>query len=671
MKKSAAESALQVLRDKIRLADRAYYVRNEPIMTDGEYDGLMVALRGLENEYPELITPDSPTQRLSVNVSSDFKKAAHIRPMLSIRTEVDTSYEPIEDFLRRVKQSVGEIDHGYVAEVKYDGLALNLTYEKGILVKAATRGDGYEGEDVTANARMISNIPLKLLEQAPELLEVRGEVILPYASFERLNARLEAEGKPTFANPRNAAAGSMRQLDPEVTRQRGLMFYAYGIGEQKGLNYSKTQVNLLATLTNLGFKTYSHWAFHDPADLYKLYLVLERDRSKIPFEIDGVVYKLNDLLLQDKLGVTGREPNWCIAHKFKPVEVETTLEAIDVQIGRTGVLTPVGRITPVQVAGVTVSNVTLHNEDEIVRKDLRVGDRVIVRRAGDVIPQIVKSIPEKRPRDSQPFLISEQYPSCPDCYSPVVKDDAYYRCTGGNRCLSQVKQRLNHFVSRQCVDIQGIGEKLIETLVDDCVLRDSADIYGLTVKSLTPYTGEKTAIKIMKEIDKRRNVELAKLVAGLGIRGVGESAAKALAKKYGNLKAISEASESCLESTDGIGLITASNIHEFFKDPLNKETLMKYTLYDVNTFEKQTGDKLAGKRFIVTGTFKCLDRLGIENMIEANGGTIHAKPTKEADILICGKNAGSKLKEAQRLKCRIIEEPPFDGSVESILKKIT
>ena len=668
---------LSDLRGKIARYDHNYYVLNNPAVPDAEYDKLYARLQEIELEHPEWITPDSPTQRLSFNRSTSFKQIQHLLPMLSIRTETDVSIDSLTTFMGRILTLLNAkpseiID--YVAEVKYDGLAVNLVYDKGIFVSAATRGDGLVGEDVTENVKTIRQIPLKLLGGAPEYLEVRGEVIMPHEAFERYNLEALENNEPQLVNPRNAAAGSLRQLDPSVTAKRNLGFFAYGIGSHKGFPLPETQYALLTKLMDYGFPTYPCYYLHKATakHLYQFYLGIQDRRSKLGFDIDGIVYKVNSLAHQAKLGVVGREPRWAMAHKFPPEESFSTLLAIDVQVGRTGALTPVARIEPVFVGGTTISNVTLHNEGEILRKDLRVGDRVFVRRAGDVIPEITRSLPPIAGIRAEPFNLLNEYPVCPVCGSSIVKeeDEAVYRCTGGIKCPAQQKQAIVHFVSRKAVDIDGVGDKLSDALVESGLVKNVADLYSLTPSSLISNNllGEKMATKVVNEIQSKKKVAFEKLIYSLGIRGVGEGTAKTLAKNYPDLDALSKATISDLEALPDTGLVTATRIVEYFAQPHNQEMLAKLKKEGVTAVTSQvsTSKKLEGKSYVITGTFSMIDRIALKAMIEHHGGKVMNKLTKGSQILLAGKNAGSKLDDAKKVGALIISEPQFNGDVSSL-----
>lgn len=673
---SSPQYRVKQLRDLIRCYDRQYYVYNTSSVSDYDYDQLFLELRQLEQDHPALVVPESPTQRLSPNRSEAFRSYTHSVPMLSIQTEIDTTVSPLQRFTERVQEHLQPPKPiHYVAELKYDGLAVSLRYEKGILVSAGTRGDGLVGEDVTTNIRTIKDIPLKLLVDAPELLEVRGEVLMSFEAFNCLNDDCARNGTALFSNPRNAAAGSLRQLDPSITASRKLSFFAYGIGEHLGFKLPTTQTKLLDRLQENGFPVYPYFSTTQDttAALYRFYQETEKLRtaSTIPFPIDGIVYKVNALKDQNALGIIGREPRWAIAHKFKPIQKTTRVQAIEVQVGRTGILTPVARIEPVLIDGVCVTNATLHNEAEIHRKDIRVGDCVTIERSGDVIPKITGLALEAKAVRGSVFYLLEHYPDCPVCHAPIAKEgDIAYYCTGGFQCPAQRKQRILHFVSRDAVDINGIGEKLVDELVDTGLVNTIAELYQLTVPQLVAQTnlGEKMASKVVHEIQSKRMVSLEKLIYGLGIREVGKQTAQTLASNYRSIERLKEATLEDLSSIQDIGPITAMRIVEFFQDPHNAKILQKLHDEGVSTVTSEPlSQKLLGKTFVLTGTLDCIDRNSLKAMIENHSGKVVGKMTKGSHILIAGKNAGTKLKDAVKLKARVITEPQFQGRIDDLV----
>lgn len=684
--KAVAYTSLSHLKAKEALYSHAYYVENRPIVPDATYDKVFQEIQALEAAYPDLITPDSPTQRVSGTVNIAFQKAEHGVPMLSIRTETDVSIEAIRQFQQRVAQVIQPKPWEtlqYLAELKYDGLAVNLTYVNGVLVRAGTRGDGKIGEDITNNVRTIKTIPLKLLAKdwpIPSLLEVRGEILMARSDFNAYNQKLIAQGEPTLANPRNAAAGSVRQLDPKVTAERKLCFYAYGIGHSVNLGMVETQLQLLGILKGYGFAVHPLSGYlpittTDTEIAENLFLYkqkVESQRHQLDIDIDGVVYKVNKLAYQEQLGISGREPRWAIAHKFPPEEVLTTIEGIDVQVGRTGALTPVARLKPVEVGGVVVSNATLHNQDEIDRKDLRIGDTVIVRRAGDVIPEVLPSPSNIRQPDSRPYRILDHHPVCPCCQSPVEKEPegAILRCTGGSSCSAQRAQLLTHYAGRKAMNIQGLGESLAEALVSHELVKTIADLYALTPEHLVQGLNysPKLATKLLEELLKKRSVPLQNLLYALGIRGVGEGTAKRLAAFYGSLNAFMKATEVGLLAIADIGPTTAAWITSWLQTPRNIEMVDQLIEAGVHGYieEKNTG-KLDGMSFCITGTLR-MKRSDLQSLIQQHGGAIDNAVKATTTYLIAGDKAGSKLTEAQRLQVPILSEDTFLAALASMEK---
>jgi DNA ligase (NAD+) len=660
------------LRQEIERHNYAYYVLDQPTVPDAEYDRLFRELQAIEAEHPGLITPDSPTQRVGGKPLDAFPKLRHAVPMLSIRTETDTEASGALAFDARVRKELGltEADPpvDYSAELKFDGLAINLRYENGVLVQAATRGDGETGEDVTQNIRTVHAIPLRLqTDMPPAVLEVRGEVFMRRDDFERYNARQREAGKPTLVNPRNGAAGSIRQLDPAVAAQRPLSFFAYGLGEVQGWRHvPATHSGTLDALAEMGVPVCGERvtgsgaaalvAFHDD---------IAARRDSLPFDIDGVVYKVNRFDLQRELGFVTREPRWAVAHKYPAQEQLTVVEAIEVQVGRTGALTPVARLAPVFVGGVTVTNATLHNQDEIDRKDVRVGDTVIVRRAGDVIPEVVSVVPERRPRPAPPrFNILQSYPSCPECGSHVVRleGEAVARCTGGLFCPAQRKQALLHFAGRRAMDIEGLGDKLVDQLVDRGLVHTPADVYGLGLDSLAGLErmAEKSASNLLAAIETSKATTLARFIFALGIRNVGETTAKDLARHFGSLDRLAAASEEDLLSVRDVGPIVAQSIRQFFAEPHNLDVVSALRGAGVHWPEsagmQQSLGILAGKTLVLTGTLPTLSREAAKERIEAAGGKVAGSVSKKTDYVVAGAEAGSKLAKAQELGVAILDE---------------
>ena len=667
-----AAARVAELRAQIAQHDHAYYVLNAPTVPDAEYDRLFQALEALEQQFPSLITPDSPTQRVSGAASTTFAPVEHAVPMLSIRTETDISDEGARAFDARIRRELGLGDTDpsvkYAVELKFDGLAISLRYEDGQLTRAATRGDGTTGEDVTANVRTIRAIPLRLRAGAPALLEVRGEVLLFHRDFEQLNQRQQAAGEKVFVNPRNAAAGSLRQLDPRVTAARPLRFFAYGLGEVRlemdpALTLPDSHHGTLDWLASLGVPVNDERRVVSGADgLMQFHRETEARRSALPFDIDGVVYKVDRLDLQRQLGFVTREPRWAVAHKFAAQEVVTELLGIDIQVGRTGALTPVARLAPVFVGGTTVSNATLHNEDEIRRKDIRVGDSVIVRRAGDVIPEIVGSIAERRPAGAPEFTMPS---ACPVCGSAAFREEGekVARCSGGLYCPAQRKQALLHFAGRRALDIEGLGDRLVEQLVDAGLVHTPADLFRLDAKTLGELDrmGEKSAANLIASLDQARKTSLARFIFALGIRHVGESTARDLARHFGALDRLLAADEAALLQVNDVGPIVATSILRFLGQPHNREVIDQLRAAGVDWPESEgaapvAAGPLAGKTLVLTGTLPTLSRDEASAMIVAAGGKVSASVSKKTDFVVAGAEAGSKLDKAAALGVQIIDE---------------
>ncbi len=666
-----------------------YYVLDAPEVPDAEYDRLFRELQALEEAHPELQSADSPTLRVGGTVLDGFTKVRHKVPMLSIRTETDIEATGARNFDTRVRRELGlplEQAEGqpalapieYIAELKFDGLAINLRYENGVLVQAATRGDGEIGEDVTQNIRGVNQIPLRLPNDAPPVLEVRGEVYMRRDDFEALNESQRekiAKGmknEKTYVNPRNAAAGAVRQLDPAISRQRPLSFFAYGWGEmtppEQGGPVFDTQLQTMLTLKSWGFPVSDHTTLCAGAeDLVAFHKRIGEERDKLPYDIDGVVYKVNSLELQKQMGFVTREPRWAVAHKYPAQEQLTTVEAIDVQVGRTGKLTPVAKLAPVFVGGVTVTNATLHNEDEARRKDVRVGDTVIVRRAGDVIPEVVSVLAEKRPPGAEIFTMPRK---CPVCGSDAVREEgeADYRCTGGLFCKAQRKEAILHFGQRRAVEIEGLGDKLVEQMVEGNIIQTLPDLYklGLTALAGLDRMAEKSAQNIVAALEKSKQTTLPRFLFGLGIRHVGEATAKELARYFGKLDGImgetaetAATVEQLLEVPD-IGPIVAESIHTFFQQPHNREVVEQLRACGV-TWEEgepaaQVPKPLAGKTFVITGTLPTLGRDDAKDMLEAAGAKVAGSVSKKTDYVVAGAEAGSKLVKAQELGVAVIDE---------------
>lgn len=646
---------------KIAQYDYEYYVLDAPTVSDNEYDGLYRQLVALETQFPELVTPDSPTQRVSGNASELFSNVTHRQAMLSLNNVFDTN--ELLAFDKRMREGLGIEVVEYAVEPKFDGLAVTLTYEKGLFVQGATRGDGYTGENVTHNLRTIRTIPKKLaLATPPNLLEVRGEVLMLKRDFERLNVTQANANAKLFANPRNAAAGSLRQLDAKITAARPLSFFAYGLGEASGIPILKSHAEAMSYLERLHFPVSDlRDTVFGYAGLQAYYDRIGLAREQLAFDIDGVVYKVNAFAQQNELGFVSRAPRWAIAHKFPAEEATTVVEDITVQVGRTGAITPVARLKPVFVGGVTVTNATLHNEDEMRRKDIRIGDTVVVRRAGDVIPEVVSVLIEKRLPTARIF---EMPSSCPECQSHIerLEDEAVARCTGGLYCPAQRKQAITHFASRRAMDIEGLGEKLVNQLVDAGILQSVADIYRLNIDELANLErmAQKSAQNVVNAINKSKNTTLARFIYGLGIRNVGEATAKDLAQHFGDLKKLLSAKPEDLLEVNDVGPIVAESILQFFAEPHNIQAIESMLEIGVNWPEHNgrqiSGGVLLGKTFVLTGTLPKLSRDDAKALIEAAGGKVSGSVSKKTDFVVAGTEAGSKLEKAISLGVQVIDE---------------
>ena len=655
----------EFLRGEIERHNHAYYVLDAPTIPDAEYDKLFRELQSLESEFPELLTVDSPTQRVGGRPLEGFAPVRHVVPMLSIRTETDTGPGGAAAFDARVRKALALPETAppveYAAELKFDGLAINLRYEQGVLVQAATRGDGETGEDVTQNIRTIRRIPLRLRGEVPVVLEVRGEVFMSRPDFERYNERQRRLGKPTLVNPRNGAAGSIRQLDPKMAAERPLSFYAYGLGETTGRVPPTTHGGVLDALLEFGLPVCEHRVIARGAgQLIEFHDRILAMRDALPFDIDGVVYKVNSLALQAELGFVSREPRWAVAHKYPPQEALTTVEAIEVQVGRTGAITPVARLAPVFVGGATVTNATLHNEDEVRRKDVRIGDTVIVRRAGDVIPEVVGVLPERRPILAPEFIMPK---SCPVCGSAIERpeDEAVARCTGGLYCPAQRKQALLHFASRRAMDIEGLGDRLVDQLVDGGLVRTPADLYLLDPERLAGLErmGEKSARNLLAAIDNSRAPMLARFIFALGIRNVGEATAKDLARHFGSLEALMAADEARLQQMPDVGPVVAASIARFFAEAHNREVidgLAKVSVRGTPSEPVAVDSAISGKTFVLTGTLPSLSRDEAKALIEAKGGKVAGSVSKKTDFVVAGAEAGAKLDKARDLGIIMLDQ---------------
>jgi DNA ligase (NAD+) len=697
-----AETKIAKLAARMREADAAYYQNDAPIMSDGDYDALRLEVEAIVARFPELETADSPTKTVGAAPTQGFRKVRHAVPMLSLGNAFDP--EDVTDFVDRIRRFLGlaaDSEIKFVAEPKIDGLSCSLTYEKGELKLAATRGDGEEGEDVTANARQVGDIPNKLKgNDWPDVVEVRGEVYMERAAFAAMNAKREAAGQPLFANPRNAAAGSLRQLDPKITADRPVRFFAYAWGRHSA-PLGRTQSEIRKRFESWGLPLNQPTACEpDAAGLIDYYNQIQNARPDLPFDIDGVVYKVDRLDLQERLGFVSRAPRWAIAHKFPAEQARTVLERIDIQVGRTGAMTPVARLTPVTVGGVVVSNATLHNEDEIRRKDIRVGDTVVIQRAGDVIPQVVSVVLEKRPKDSAEYIFPEV---CPICGSNAVREEgeAVRRCTGGLICAAQVTERLRHFVSRNAFDIEGMGDENIKLLYEGGLVKSPADIFRLkehedevkrlvlqrreqqsAVRQALKGDGDKPAkaakkgapefkdvANLLGAIDARRNVGLDRFIFALGIRHIGETTGRLLARHYETLDhfveemalAADRESPSWKEllSIDGIGEVVAEAIIDFFAEEHNRQVVtdLKAAGVDPQPLEKQeTSSPVAGKTVVFTGSLETMTRQEAKAKAESLGAKVAGSVSKKTDYVVAGADAGSKLKAARELDITILTE---------------
>jgi DNA ligase (NAD+) len=643
-----------------------YHVLDAPTIPDAEYDRLFRELQDLESSHPEAVSADSPTFRVGAAPIPEFSQVTHAIPMLSLNNGF--SDEDVENFDRRVREGLGAPQVEYAAELKFDGLAISLRYEDGVFVQAATRGDGTTGEDVTANIRTVRAIPLRLHgDSVPAVLEVRGEVLMFKADFNKLNQRQRDAGQKEFANPRNAAAGSLRQLDSRITSQRSLRFFAYGIGLLEGAPMPASHSALLDWFCELGMPVAKERAVVTGAEgLVGYYRDVGQRRAGLPYDIDGVVYKVNRVEDQQQLGFVSRAPRFALAHKFPAEEALTLVQDIEVQVGRTGAITPVARLQPVFVGGVTVTNATLHNENEVRRKDIRIGDTVTVRRAGDVIPEVVAYVPERRPLDAREFVMPT---TCPVCGSPIVRleDEAVARCSGGwTHCPAQRKGGLLQFVSRRAIDIEGMGDQLVDQLVDKGLVRNAADIYKLDKPRLCSLErmADKSAQNVLDAIDKSRDTTFARFIYALGIRNVGESTAKALAQHFGNLDALLHAAGweggiQLLEVPD-VGPIVAKSISEFLTDPENAALvgeLRQHLHWKEGEHVMKASGALAGKTFVLTGTLPTMARDEAGALIEAAGGKVSGSVSKKTSYVVAGADAGSKLAKAESLGITVLDEP--------------
>lgn len=649
------------LRDLINKHNYLYYVTDNPEVTDSEYDRLFTELKQIEHDYPELVTADSPTQRVGGQALDKFSQVTHALPMLSLDNVF--SADDFAAFDQRVRDWLNTKETQlYAAEPKLDGLAISIRYEQGILVQAATRGDGAVGEDVTVNVRTIPTVPLKLVgDTLPDVVEIRGEIFMPKDGFDKLNQAQLAAGKKPFVNPRNAAAGSLRQLDSKITASRPLAMYCYGIGEIKGMPAPESHSDAMKQLEQWGCRISPELQQVEGVQACLDYIdYLGKKRDDLPYDIDGVVFKIDSVALQQRLGFVSRAPRWAIAYKFPAQEEMTTVEDIEIQVGRTGALTPVARLKPVFVGGVTVSNATLHNEDEIRRKDVRVGDTVIVRRAGDVIPEVVQVVLSKRTEPSFEFVMPTV---CPICQSEVerTEGEAIVRCSGGLFCPAQRKEAIKHFASRKAMDIDGLGDKLVEQLVDAGLINDVADLFHLTVEQLVSLErmGEKSAENLVHALHNAKHTKFARFLYALGIREVGEATARSLANHFLTLEALEGANEEALLEIEDVGPVVAHHIVTFFQQTHNREVIERLIDVGVEWPQQQkieSDSELSGKTVVLTGTLEQLSRSEAKEKLLALGAKVAGSVSKKTDYVVAGRDAGSKLTKAESLGITVVDE---------------
>jgi DNA ligase (NAD+) len=661
-----AQIRIKALRAQLNHHNHLYYVLDTPEIPDSEFDRLFRELQSLEQQFPDLVTADSPTQRVGGTPLGEFGEVRHEAPMLSLGNAFEE--QEVRDFDRRVRELLGtKAQLEYAAEPKLDGLAISLIYEHGLLLRGATRGDGTVGEDVTRNVRTIHSVPLRLMgEGYPALLEVRGEIFMPKKGFAQLNARVSRNNEKIFVNPRNAAAGSLRQLDPRITASRPLEFFAYAWGQVQDGKLPGNHSDVLMRFRDWGLRTNpENRVVKGVEGCLKYYRRMAVKRERLPYQIDGVVYKVDRLDWQQELGSVARAPRWAIAHKFPAEEATTVLRAVEFQVGRTGALTPVARLEPVSVGGATVSNATLHNMDEVERKDVRVGDTVIVRRAGDVIPEVVGVVLAKRPKDTRRVYLPH---TCPVCGSKVLRleGEAVARCSGGLYCAAQRKELIRHFASRRALDIEGLGEKLVEQLVDTELVRTPADIFQLTVSQLAELErmGKTSAGNLVQSIDHARHTSLPRFLYALGIREVGEATAEALARHFRSLEALMVADEAALMQVPDVGPVVAAAIVAFFHEPHNRQVILALRRAGLQWSEHAGSQSagsgpLTGKTFVLTGTLANMTRDAAKAGIQALGGKVSGSVSKKTDYLVVGSEPGSKLHDAQTLGVVILDERAF------------
>jgi len=649
------------LRDLINQYNYLYYVTDNPEVTDSEYDRLFHELKKIEAEFPELLAVDSPTQRVGGKALDKFNQITHVIPMLSLDNVFNT--EELSAFDQRVRDWLNSNEsQNYAAEPKLDGLAISLRYEQGILVQAATRGDGAVGEDVTANVRTIATVPLKLIgDDVPDVIEIRGEIIMPKAGFEALNIKQLEDGKKPFVNPRNAAAGSLRQLDSKITAARPLAIYCYGLGDIQGMPKPATHSDAMAMIARWGCQVSPELKLLNGVDACLQYIEqLGERRNSLSYDIDGVVLKIDNIQLQERLGFVSRAPRWAIAHKYPAQEEMTVVEDIEIQVGRTGALTPVARLKPVFVGGVTVSNATLHNQDEIDRKDVRVGDTVIVRRAGDVIPEVVQVVMSKRPEVTSNFIIPSL---CPICQSEVerLEGEAIARCSGGLYCPAQRKEAIKHFASRKALDVDGLGDKLVEQLVDEGLINDPADLFQLTIKQLSSLErmGEKSAINLVNALQASKHTKFARFLYALGIREAGEATTRSLASHFLTLDALKVTNEEALIEIEDVGPIVAHHIVTFFHQQHNQQVIDRLLEAGIDWPEEKriaADSLLSGKSVVLTGTLEQMSRSEAKEKLLALGAKVAGSVSAKTDYVVAGRDAGSKLTKAEKLGITVMTE---------------
>lgn len=662
------EEQINQLRRQIEDYNYRYYVLDDPTVSDATYDQLLQKLKLLEKEYPQFITPDSPTQRVGATPQREFAEVNHVVPMLSLENAFTD--EDVVAFDKRIHERL-EISQSieYTCEPKLDGLAVTLIYENGSLIRAATRGDGTTGEDITENIRTISSVPLHLRgDDYPDILEVRGEVYMPKKGFIELNIRAEQNGEKVFVNPRNAAAGSLRQLDSRITALRPLEIYCYGVGLVEGKKLPVTHSQILTNLKKWGLRVNPEMkVVKDIEGCLNYYSYLGEKRKKLAYEIDGVVYKVNSIEYQQSLGFVSRAPRWAIAHKFPAEEVLTTVEAVEFQVGRTGAITPVARLQPVFVSGVTVSNATLHNMDEVKRKDIHIGDTVILRRAGDVIPEIVSAIKEQRPRDAKKIHLPKH---CPVCHSHIehIEGEAVARCSGGLFCPAQRKEAIKHFASRRALDIEGLGDKLVDQLVESQLVSNVADLYSLTLQQLAVLErmAEKSAQNLLDALAKSKKTTLARFLYALGIREVGEATAKHLAEHYGDLSKLIETTEESLQTVSDIGPVVAKHIVSFFAENHNRNVIANLLKAGIHWEQVNIASNrpLVGKTFVLTGTLQTMSRDEAKEKLEHLGAKVAGSVSTKTSYVVVGADAGSKLTKAQELGIPVLTEDEFLGFLQ-------